>query len=296
MPPAAGAAVSTDDFPAGTLWYLHADLARMRDTASGRDMYQWLNGEVFVEISDEIGIDVNKEVDRITAFSNQSDGTVVVVEGAVSKTTRDKVLAVAALQSTLDMHDFAGMTYYYSHDHHGKNSKKRSKSKAMHDLQEAAYFSFDVPGRFIIAAQEGQIKELLQNKGRIAGAGSHDGALFVLTADKEFVQAGLRTEHFADDDDGWNSNILRNTEQAAILVSDRDGFIAVEAKLKSSDARMAGSIGSIINGLISLQMFNTDLDPELRALIQSTKIEVLDTVLQISTVFDPDALMRLLEH
>jgi len=291
LSPAAVAAVSSSDFPAGTVWYLHADLERMRASDTGREMYDWLNGEVFIDINEEIGIDLNREVDRITAFSHDAMGTVIVVEGPVSEQTRDKLLALVALESKYDVRDFDGKTYYFASD----EEVRAGKDSPLRDLDESAFFSFAVPNKLLVASSEGEMHELLRNKGRIAGSESHNGALFVLTADKEFVQAGMRTENFIDDDDDWDSNILRNTEEVAVLVADRGGLMAVEARLKSRDARMAQSIGSIANGLISLQLFNSELDPELRNLIQSTKVEVLDSVLTISTAFKPAALVKFLD-
>ena len=46
---------------------------------------------------------------------------------------------------------------------------------------------------------------------------------------------------------------------------------------------------------ISLQAFNTDLEPGLLGLIQNTKVEVNDNVLTISTVIDPDLIVAILE-
>ena len=113
--------------------------------------------------------------------------------------------------------------------------------------------------------------------------------------DKTFVQAGLKTDQFADDDDDWNSNIIRNTEQAALMLADKDGMIAIEAKLVSADPRVTESIGGIVNGLISLQAFNSDLDPEILSLIRNTKINVDEKVLSISTVIDPSVVLAVLD-
>ena len=138
------------------------------------------------------------------------------------------------------------------------------------------------------------MKDLLDNRGKLVGSGSHDGALFVLTADKAFVQAGLNTDEL-DDDGGWNSNILRNTEQLALTIAGIDDMISIEAQLVSTDPAMAQSLGGIANGLISLQAFNSELDPELKSLLLNTKIDVKDNVLSISTVITPDVIIRALD-
>ncbi|MDH4108164.1 MAG: hypothetical protein OEW35_07590 [Gammaproteobacteria bacterium] len=289
---AASAAVSDQDLPDGTVWYLHADLVAMRSTDSGRDLYRWLEGEVIVEIRDEIGIDLNKEADRITAFSTETLGTVIIVEGPVEKASKDKLLALAELESKLDIRDYKGKTYYFAGDR-----EPEVTSTDFDDLEESAYFTFDIQDKVIVASSEEQLKALMDSKGRIPGAGSHKGALFVLTAEKEFVQAGMRTGAMADDDDDdWDSNILRNTEHAALLVSDADGKIAVEAKLVSTDPKMAASIGSIVSGLISLQAFNEGLDTEIARVLQATKVTVLDNVLSISAVLEPGMIVSVLEN
>ncbi len=289
VPLTAHPGVTVSDFPGNTVWYAHADLEQMRSTASGKDLYGWLNGEVFVEIHEEIGIDVGKETDRITAFADSERGSVIIVEGPVSQESRDKILALAAVGTELKLLKSGGKNYYQFGD---KNEGSRADLDA---LEDGGYFSFDVKGKVIVTSTEEQMKALLKSNGKVAGRGSHPNALFVLTADKSLVQAGLRTDELADDDDGWNSNILRNTEQAALVIADSDGLIAIEAQLVSSEPGMAESLGSIVNGLIALQAFNTDLDSELVSLIKNTRVVVEGSTLSIKTIIDPAHIMRILD-
>jgi hypothetical protein len=58
---------------------------------------------------------------------------------------------------------------------------------------------------------------------------------------------------------------------------------------------MAEAIGGIVNGLIALQAFNSELGPEVQRLVQSTQIEVRDNVLSISTVIDPSLMVTILD-
>ena len=176
-----------------------------------------------------------------------------------------------------------------------ENSNKHN-GDPFEDLEDSAFFSFSVKDRAIITGSEAQMRELLDNGGKISGGGSHDGAIFVLSADKSFVQAGLRTDAISDDDDddGWESNILRNTKQAALLVSDKSGMIAIQAQLESTDPKMAQAIGGIVNGLIGLQAFNSDLGPEIQDLIRNTRIDVKGAILSINTVIDPDMVVSVL--
>ena len=289
VPVTAHSGVTVSDFPGNTIWYAHADLEQMRSVDSGKDLYRWLNGEVFIEIHEEIGIDVGKETDRITAYADSEHGSVIIVEGPVSQESREKVLAIAALGMRLDLLKSGGKTYYQFGD------TDEGSGTDLDALEDGGYFSFDVKDKVIVTSTEEQMKALLDSKGKLAGIGEHSKALFVLTADKSLVQAGLRTNEIADDDDDWNSNILRNTEQLALLIADSDGFIAIEAKLVSSEPAMAESIASIVNGLIALQAFNSEIDPEIVSLLQNTKVEVKDSTLSISTVIDPTLVISILD-
>lgn len=285
--------VDASNLPGDAVWYFHADLQQMRSVTSGSHLYEWLDGEVFVDINEDIGIDLNEEVNSVTAFSDDALGTVIVVEGPITDTTRDKILALAAADSKLDTESYNGKTYY----HVGRDREDDSgdRNRSFDDLEDSAYFSFELEDKVIVASDRRQIESLLDSGGRIAGSGSHDGSLFVLTADKEFVQAGMKTAALADDDEDWDSNILRNTERAALLVSDRNGLIAVEAQLVSREPSIAQSLGAIINGLISLQAFNSDLDPEIRSLVENTTVDIEGNVLSINTVFDPEFMIKAID-
>ena len=70
----------------------------------------------------------------------------------------------------------------------------------------------------------------------------------------------------------------------------------MQARLVSDDPKMAEAIGGIVNGLIALQAFNSELGTEVQTLIQNTKIEVAENVLSISTVIDPDLVISVLNE
>ena len=301
IPLAASAGVTTDDLPNGTLWYLHADLEQMRSADPGRDLYNWLDGEVFMEIHEEVGIDINKETDSVTAFSTSDSGTVILIEGRISSATQEKLIESAREEAELTDSKHKGMEYYFvkdrnddSDDDHEHGDHHRS-SHALRDLEDGAYFSFAIKNKLLITGSEEQMKDLLDNRGKLVGGGNHDGALFVLTADRAFVQAGLNTDELDDDDDGWDSNILRNTEQLVLTIAGVDDMISIEAQLVSTDPAMAQSLGGIANGLISLQAFNSELDPELKNILLNTKIDVTDKVLSISTVITPKVIVKALD-
>ena len=287
LPLTAAAAVTSGDFPEETVWYMHADLKEMRSTDSGAQLYVWFDDEVLSEIREETGVDLKEEIDRVTAFSSGGRGAIIVVEGAISQETQDKMLAAAALEGSLDLRGHNDNTYYHIGD-------ERPNDDAQESLEDSAFFSFAIKNKLIVTSNEGQLKALIDSDGKIAGAGNKNGALFVMTADKDFMQAGMRTSGLDGDQIDWNSNILKNIEQAALLVSDIEGLISVEAKLISTDPRMAQSVASIVNGLISLQAFSSDLQPELASILESTEVDVEDKVLSIRTIVDPKVIVDII--
>lgn len=291
--PLAALALDVDDLPAGTVWYLHADLEQMRTSESGRELYAWIEDEALIEVNDAFGIVLDREIDRITAFSDSRDGAVIVAEGAVSEALREKVIEAARQEGDIESRSHGGKDYFLFGDEDVIEAAGASGDVVI-DLDDAVFFSFAVKGKFLASSDEARLRSLLDSNGRIAGSEAHGDALFVLSADRKFVQAGMRTGEFADDEDDWDSNILRNTEQAALLVADQGGQIAIEAKLVSSDPALTQSMGNIVSGLISLQSFNSDLTPSLAGILRNTRVLAAGKVLSISTVVPPAVILQLL--
>lgn len=296
FPLQAGAQVAAADLPDDTIWYMHVDLEAMRSTPSGSKVYVWIDEEIGEEVREETGIDISTEVHSITAYSDASNGTVVVSDGPLTRESQERLLAIATLEAggDIDILEYKGMTYYHVGDEEDEGNRS---DEPFDDLEDSAWFSFAIDGKAILTSTQSQLQALLDSRGRIAGAGSHGGAMFVLSADKTFMQAGLQTDNLASaNDDDWESNILRNTRQAALLVADKAGMIAIEANLVSTDPKMAEAIGGIVNGLISLQAFNADLDPEVQDLLRNTRVEVVENTLSINTVIDPAIVAAMLEN
>jgi hypothetical protein len=303
LPVSTPAAVVSGDLPNATIWYFHANLEQMRSAVAGRAIYDWLDREVLIEFHEEVGVDVGKEVNSITAFSSTGDNAVILIEGEFSQDTRDKILAAAAMEGRLDTKTHSDTTYYHvqkserkeSSSEDGEKRHRHDRNVAFRNFDDEAWFSFVGEGKIVVTSQETELQTMLDNGGRIAGGGEHDGAIFVLTADKTFFQAGLRTDELDDDEDGWRSNIVRNTEQAALLVSEMNDLLAVQAQLRSHQPEMARSIGGIISGLIGLQALNDDLDAKLRNVLENTTVEVDENILSISTIVDPELIVSVLD-
>ncbi|MDH4126925.1 MAG: hypothetical protein OEV69_14960, partial [Gammaproteobacteria bacterium] len=116
----------------------------------------------------------------------------------------------------------------------------------------------------------------------------------ILSAQQNLVQAGANAAGFGDDL-GWDSNVLRNTRQIALLVAEAAGRIAIEGQLIATDANVANSLASIVRGLISLQVFNDDLDPALSDLLQNTSVNVSDMTLTVKLQLDPASVLSVID-
>ena len=302
----------TAGIPASATWYFHADFDAMRGGKASRSVYDWLNGEVFEEIRAETGIDFNKEASQITAFADAGNGPVIVVDGNISQVTRDKIVALAAAASEGDLQTLksSGKAYYFFNGGGKKVStdddeKVEGSGDALdfnghHDfdmgsLDEAAYFSVALKNKVLVTNSEEQMKSLLASNGKIEVAQQDKAALFVLRAERNLIQAGVNTTDMQSNGD-WDSNILRNTKQVAVLLADLGEKLGFEAQLMTAEAEMASALASIVRGLISLQVFNNELDPEVSAVLQTAKVDVADNVLKLSLALDPATVVSALEN
>lgn len=300
------AQADTAGIPASATWYFHADFDAMRGGKASRGVYDWLNAEVFEEIRGETGIDFNKEARQITAFADAGSGPVIVVDGNVSQETRDKIVALAAAASEGDLQTLksSGKAYYFFN---GGGAKRADDDEDSHDkrshndhgfemgsLDEEAYISVALKNKVLVTNSEEQMKSLLASNGKIDAANKDKGALFVLRAERNLIQAGVNATEMQSESD-WDSNILRNTKQVAVLLADLGEKIGFEAQLMTTEAEMASSIASIVRGLISLQAFNDELDPEFSAMLQTAKVDVADNVLKLSLALDPETVVSALE-
>ena len=136
------------------------------------------------------------------------------------------------------------------------------------------------------------MKSMLASKGRMGGERAAGGAIMVLTAEKTLVQAGMKSGVLDDDD--WDSNILRNTEEVAFLIAAAKDKLAIEAKLLTSQPEMADSLASVARGLISLASFDDSMDAETAAVLRGTRVESKGNTLSISLAIDPEIVVSTL--
>jgi hypothetical protein len=285
LPLTAVAELNGGDFPVAR-WYAHVDLVQMRSSDAGKELYAWLEDEVFDELRDEIGFDADQEANVITALATPDSGMVVIIDGDFSQKTEDRIVAVGAAASDFNMLEHDGKTYY--------QIEEESDDPDRNSFDNGAFLSVAIKNKLIMTSSEEQMQQIFSSNGRIPGDYDNDGALIVLRGEKSFVQAGMQTNEMGDDL-GWDSNMLRNTEQLALLVSDQKGLLAVEAQLIANEEEMANSLASIVRGLISLAAFNDELDPELTAFLNGTTVDVDGSTLTVKVAMDPEVLVNAID-
>lgn len=281
--------------PDGATWYFHADFDAMRKGKASKGLYDWLNAEVFTELRDELGIDFDKEARRLTAFSGTDQGPVIVIDGKFSQETKDKIIAVAAMDGEVEPFKASGKTYYFfNSDGESDVMSGGDIDIDLESLEDEAYVSVAVKDKIIITHSRAQMEVLLKENGRIETKGDSKNALFVLQAERNLVQAGVNAEHLQDEGD-WDSNILKNTRQLAFLIADLGDKLGFEAQLLTTEPEMANSLASIVRGLISLQAFDDDADPDLKSVLQSTKVDVTGSTLKVALALAPELVVSALE-
>ena len=291
-PLAASADLSPGDLPADSSWYFHTDLDEMRTSDAGRELHDWMDREIFSELREEIGIDLAKEADKVTAYSGGDGDVVFVLEGNIESDTKDKLMALAAGAEEMRTLSHRDKAYYFVRG----DGRSPNGDIKVDSFDDGAYFSFAIKNRIIATSTEEQMQELLDNKGRIAGNRSHSGSLFVLSAERSLVQAGVDADEFADrGESGWDSNFLSNAKQVALLVADAGGKIAIEAQMIATDPEKAEALANIARGIVALQAFSDDMEPHIRELLQNTKIDVRDTTLKLKLAIDPELVVATLD-
>jgi hypothetical protein len=292
--PALGAAeLSASGLPATSTWYFHADFDEMRGSDAGKPLYAWLQREVFADVREDAGIDLDKEADRITAYSAEDSGAVVLVEGNISQETRDKLLALAAGGEEFDTLKHNGTTFYFVKG----DGQRKDGDINVDSFDDGVYFTFALKNSLLATSSREQMEYLLDSKGKLPKRGSDRGALIVLTAEKSLIQAGMQADQIEDrGDGGWQSNILKNTEQLAVMIADAAGKVAIETQLIATQPEMAESLASIVRGLISLATFSEDTDPDIAQILKGTTVDVNGSSLNIRLALDPDSVKLALDN
>ncbi|MFK8051570.1 MAG: hypothetical protein AB8F65_01250 [Woeseiaceae bacterium] len=274
--------ISKTELPADSHWYLHVDLDAMRTSGSGRQLYQWVNEEIFDDVRDDTGFDPDTEVSDITLYSAGTDHATLVVRGDLRQASQDKLIAVLAAKSEFEVEKQGRFNFYRIKDIDIENDELQID-------QDELFVSFDRKNTWIFSTQMNSLLSVLSGKQAMA---KQDGdALLVLSAKKPSVQAGVDSEGFGE---RFSSGVLRNARQLAFRLSDDSGNADIELRITARDAQTSNALASIVRGLIGLQALSSDVDNEIGPLLNALKVESDAEGLSLRLNIAPESIVEIL--
>ena len=278
------AAIDDATLPPDTAWYVHVDLDTMRDTAVGKQIYDWLDNEVFEEIRDETGFDPNKELDAVTAFSDVANVGTLILEGAFSQESRDKMLAALEIGADLSTGSAGGRDYYTIQD--------VEFDDANIDIQgDTLFLSFARRNAVVLSTTLDGMERGLDSKRRR----NRGKALLVLAADKSLMQAGIDTVSLGNGASSWNSGLLREAREIAFVLADSGGEAEIAVRVTANDPRTTDSLAAVVRGLVGLQALADDQDPNVKTVLSSLQIDTDSAGMTLSLRVAPDVLRAVID-
>lgn len=283
---AAPAVAAIDDatLPPDTAWYVHVDLDTMRETTVGKALYGWLDGEVFADVRDETGFDPDSELDTVTAFSDEAGVSTLILEGAISQDSRDKLLAALEAGADLSTGSAGGSDYYAIENVDLDDAKIGLQGDTLFmsfARRNAVVFSTSLDGM-----QRALGARPRRNRGK---------ALLVLAADKSLMQAGVDTVALGNGTSSWNSGLLREAREVAFVLADRGGDADIAVRVTANDPRTTDSLAAVVRGLVGLQALADDQDPNVTTLLNSLEIDSDSAGMTLALRVAPDVLRAVLD-
>ncbi|MEO1483473.1 MAG: hypothetical protein AAFU77_15305 [Myxococcota bacterium] len=290
LAPKPAAARDLDEFAKST-WYLQIDFERMRKSEAGSGLYTWVATEVFKEIREETGVELDGKLKGITAWSDEDKPPLIVMTGSFSSQMKDAVLGMTKVGYEKATH--RSMTYYRL------DTKKMKAEGGDIDISingsSEILMSFAVRNRVIVTFDESDMKGLLETGGEIPERATTKSGLIVLSADEQLLSASAKAEGLQRGDDEWQSNILNNTRQVAFAIAEAGKDLLILAELEAKEPELAESIANIVRGLVGLSYFNEDMGPAMTKILRSLKVKVDGGRLRMSVTLNPATIVSALE-
>ena len=169
LPAATAASI---EVPTSANWYFYLDLQQMRESDAGLPLYRWLQDEVFEDVREDTGVDIDRELERLTSYSVGDKGGVLILDGNFSQATRDKVMAFIASDGDIALQKSDGKTYYHvAGDPDADDVQYRSGNIAFNVEAPGgeSWISMDLDNRLVVTSTEQQMQSMLSGR-RAAGS------------------------------------------------------------------------------------------------------------------------------
>ena len=295
--------ISKGELPTETDWYLHVDLTQMRSTVTGKHLMGWMSGEVFEEIEEDTGVDLEKNLDGITVFGNgdEEHDAALLLHGDLSDTLQADIVAFLESETdSLGRETIGNIDIYTFDDLHLRDRKRRNRRSSKNDFDvsittdKSGFIAFGKKGQTLITQNRNLLETWADAGGQLPNRSSnHSGALVVLEADRSLVQGGVKRD--IGHKGPWNSSIGKNMEQIALILFDEAGLAALDVNILTSTPKTAESLHDVVRGLLSLKSLTLDDEPELSELLDDTDVDLSGQTVTISARFDPETLVNIFD-
>lgn len=273
-------AADLNEMPADAAFYLHVNVEGMRTFPAGQPLYDWLSAEAFDEVRDETGIAIGEELNSVTVLAYDEGIGTVLLRGPLSQDARDQLQDMASENGAAP---YAGNAESFVVEKGGRFGHKGA---------EKLYFSMLDPELIVITTRQVDIDNYIDT-GEVFASYESGSSLIVLRADRSLVQGGMRNSgKFAHK---WDSSVMSNMEEAALLVADQGGDLSLQAQVRATTPAIAASMGAVVEGLLALKHLAIEEEPELAALLQEVEVGSNGDLLSIEALVEAEALVELFD-
>lgn len=293
---AQAASISSTDIPAGSNWYIHANLELIRNSEAGQQFILDTVDEALGDIKDDLGIDIANEIHAVTIFGSELPlpKGAVILHGAFSGDSQAQLLTVLEREGADVSTSFRGSLAYYSVAKSDSNMTYTTEDGHVEDVsfgnREPLYFSF-AADQTLITHNEELLFDFLDAGGHLGGLESaNPGAMLVLQADRALLQGGADTSiNFGGK---WDSSVLKNVDAFALVVAENNGGVDLNIELRAATEDVAMSVRNIVEGLVALKALD-DGDEIVGEILRSIRFENDGAVLRVSVPVAADQLEAL---
>lgn len=273
-------AADLSEMPADAAFYLHVNIEGMRSYPAGQPLYDWLSEEALDEVREETGIAIGEELNSVTVLAYDEGIGTVLLRGPLSSDARDQLLSLANENGAAPYGNHPDAFVIENEGRFGRNSA------------DQLYFSLNGPDLIVITTRQSDMDTYVDT-GDVFFSQEPGSSLIVLRADRSLVQGGMRNAgEFADK---WDSSVMKNMEEAALLVADQGGDLSLQAQVRATTPAIAASMGAVVEGLLALKHLAIEEEPELAALLQEVQVGSNGDLLSIEALVEADALVDILD-
>jgi hypothetical protein len=293
---AQAASLDSNNLPEGSNWYAHVNMDLIRSTDVGRQLMLETVDEALGDIEDELGVDLGNEVEGVTLFGGTLpvEQGAVILHGAISDGSQDAIMARLAEEETgVFATASGGMTFYTIPEGDGTmryTEEGDHVEEVSFGHRDELYFSFGTAQTLVTHSME-TMQNFLDSGGLLASMDSVDpGAMVVLQADRALMQGGANTS--LDMGGPFDSSVLKNLDSVALVVSEDNGGLVINAELLANSPEVAMSVRNVVEGLVALKALEGS-DDDMGAILRSVRFESEGEVLRVSIAVAADQIETL---